>query len=115
MVALPVRDMRLWKPTSHAIWTHEKERFWCNLEKQYYLRHKDTKEVEWYLPQELHIDDTKKPDARVLVIVADEGSTGWSLCQWLALKEELRFLAQSPAPSIIRFVHQCPEEHPMPY
>ena len=89
-VILPVQSLLVWKPSSFSQLSPDKERVWCQFEQQEYLWHKRTHKSEWVLPRELHTTESQEVDARILVVVADEGSTGWSLFQWLALKHRMR-------------------------
>ena len=90
---VPVENLSVWKPSYIQLGSHRLERKRCAATGHYYWWDSETHEATWCLPPELRVDDVNdlsKVKVRMLVIAADEGSTGWSLFQWLALKHRLR-------------------------
>ena len=87
---VPIESLAVWLPSSVHIGNHRVQRQKCAANGHYYLWDPDTKDAKWCLPPELRTDDVTTRNVRLLTIVADEGSTGWSLMQWLALKHRVR-------------------------
>ena len=89
-VIIPVKDLTIWKPTYLALPGNRQIRKWCPIDQQFFYWNMDTKESLWCPPPELRVGRDDDLRLRILTIVADEGSTGWGLHQWLALKEGFR-------------------------
>ena len=87
---LPIKSMDVWKPTYVHYGGAGIAREKCRVSGHYYFYDQTNHESSWCLPPELRVADEDKIDIRMFVVVADEGSTGWSLFQWLALKQHLR-------------------------
>ena len=78
-VTLPIPGLGVWRPSSVTMGSHKHDRKWCTYEAQYYYWHQESHESQWCLPTELRNTSPDSLNVRVLVLVADEGSTGWSM------------------------------------
>ena len=93
-VVFPIGGLGTWAPSSAPLGGHEFERKWCGIEGQPFYWNKEDHSSVWCLPDELRNVKVDEVDMRLLVVVADEGSTGWSLLQWMALRHGLRVFWQ---------------------
>ena len=96
-VIFPVEGLDLWKPTHVAIGRPTLQRAYCRLNDHFYYWDKETRQSVWCIPPELRKQQQDSGECadvnvRVMVVVADEGSTGWSLYQWLASSQQLRIM-----------------------
>jgi len=97
LAVLPFPDLTAWRPSSSVLQGPDAKRV-RHGEGQQYHWDQQARTSQWDLPDELGPRALHGTHVRVLVLVADEGSTGWSLYQYLAsyLKYRVLFVRDPP-------------------
>ena len=84
LTIFPVENFSAWATSYISIPSINDERCFDSHEGHFFYWNKETHKSQWCLPPELRLARADECHARTLVFVADQGSTGWSLYQFLA-------------------------------
>jgi len=98
LTVLPVKSLSVWCPSNRGQAVEGGQRVRHDLSGQHFDWESEGKTAQWCLPDELGPSALEKTHVRILVLVADEGSTGWSMYQYMAswLKMRVFFIRDPP-------------------